>query len=171
MKRSSSINITEQVRKKSNSVEGCSYNHDHIEDDCECAHLIDHAPEEEAEEVSSVQPMVDTEREETQGIGVEEDTTLESSPHIYTLDASAVAVVLREMGMYSHFTETIQRSSLKTVSTINNFSSFLVFVNQFLAWVIDVSKLIDEVDRLIEHVISKGYMQVGRFCKHLSTVR
>ena len=149
-------------------MEGCSQNCDHVEacdirDDC--AHLIDPAPDQEGEFFSM------TMAGEIGVSGAEPDTTVDSPTFVHSLDASAIAVVLREMGMYTHFTETIQRSPLKTVTTINNFSSFLLFVNQSLVWVIDVSKLVDEVDKLIEHVISKGYMQVGRFCKHLSTVR
>ena len=159
-------------------MDGCSHSYDDIDademDDAASSsytdrsqiHHINTATEKENDERSSV-AMVDTEAVASR----EETNAAADSSLVHTLDVSAIGVVLREMGMYIHFTETIQRSPLKTVSTINHFSSFLLFVNQSLGWDIDVSKLVDEVDKLIEHVISKGYMQVGRFCIHLSTVR
>ena len=84
---------------------------------------------------------------------------------------AAVSGVLHDMGMYDHFAETILRSKLKTVTTINNFSTFLLFVNQTMGWEIDVSKPVEAVDKLIEYVISKGFMLIGKFCKYLLTTR
>ena len=89
-----------------------------------------------------------------------------------SLTVPALAIILRSMGIDSHFQEAIEKSSLKTTTLIHHFALLLKYLAAgCTVWLLDLSQPVKSLSDFIEDYLKKGFRKIPAFCKWLGAVR